>query len=74
MGECAAYLKGSPTLQTIRFIRGGHCIIDNNSFKNSMGWFEINGNEFSIPQLASSGLIDRVESDWGWQFSCHKGE
>lgn len=73
MGECVAYLKGYTTLQTIRFLRGGHCITDNNSFKNSMGWFEINNDEFSLPQLSCAGSVSRVESDWGWLFSCYKG-
>ena len=74
MGEFLTYLKGNVYLEKIRFVRGGYCIVDSNSFKNCLGWFEITNNEFRLPQLNCSGLVSRVKSDWGWEFSCDKGK
>lgn len=66
-------MKGNIHLELIRFVRGGYSIVDSNSFKNSLGWFEITDNVFRLPQLNCSGTVSRVSSDWGWDFFCDKG-
>ncbi len=60
-------------LESMRFVRGGLCFFDNRCFVQRMGWFEILGAEFYVPQVGCSGQVLRSAKDWGWEFVCQQG-